>query len=322
MVPVVDLSRRHAARAPPTSRRSSECWARATCCSGPSSRPSSPSCALVLGQRHAVGVVVRRLGVAAGAERPRRGDGRRGDRPGLHRGADRRRGVCYRGAPVLVDVDAATAGIDPTRAAEAVTGRTGAIIPVHLYGRPDGLRHRGLGVPVVEDAAQAHGAIDRSPARRRLLLLPDEEPGRDRRRWRGGDRRRDARRRGTAAAGPRVTEQYVHVDVSQNFRMSEIEAAFIRLQLARLDVDNSRRRAIARHYRLAAPNLRWHEDHPDHVFHLCVLRAVERDRVRAELEAAGARPRCTIRWRSRSSPPIGRWRRGRALSPRPGRRRR
>ena len=84
-----------------------------------------------------------------------------------------------------------------------------------------------------------------------------------------------------------MTEQYVHVDISQNFRMSEIEAAFIRLQLARLDVDNSRRRAIARHYRLAAPNLRWHDDHPDHVFHLCVLRTAERDRMRAELEAAG-----------------------------------
>ena len=49
-----------------------------------------------------------------------------------------------------------------------------------------------------------------------------------------------------------MTEQYVHVDISQNFRMSEIEAAFIRLQLARLDVDNSRRRAIARRYRQGA----------------------------------------------------------------------
>ena len=67
-----------------------------------------------------------------------------------------------------------------------------------------------------------------------------------------------------------MTEQYVHVDISQNFRMSEIEAAWLRLQLAALDVDNARRRAIARHYRPAAPAPAWHDDHPDHVFHLCV----------------------------------------------------
>src|SRR5436189_3031877 len=62
------------------------------------------------------------------------------------------------GVPVFVDVDPETAGIDAAAAAAAVTDRTRAVIPVHLYGRPAEMPD--LGVPVLEDAAQAHGALD------------------------------------------------------------------------------------------------------------------------------------------------------------------
>ena len=159
-------------------------------------------------------------------------------------------------------------------------------MPVHLYGRPVDLAPLvALGIPIIEDAAQAHGAL-RSIAGAAAVysFYPTKNLGGI---GDGGAVATDDETLANAVRRLRVhgmTEQYVHVDISQNFRMSEIEAAFIRLQLARLDVDNSRRRAIARHYRLAAPNLRWHDDHPDHVFHLCVLRAVERDRMRAELD--------------------------------------
>jgi dTDP-3-amino-3,4,6-trideoxy-alpha-D-glucose transaminase len=84
-----------------------------------------------------------------------------------------------------------------------------------------------------------------------------------------------------------MTEQYVHVDVSQNFRMSELEAAWLRLQLADFEAATNRRRAIARHYRDAAPHLHWQADHPDHVFHLCVTRVDDRDVVREQLADAG-----------------------------------
>ena len=69
--------------------------------------------------------------------------------------------VCATGAaPVLVDVDAATATIDPAAVAAAITDRTRAIVVVHLYGRPAPVGPLlELGVPVVEDAAQAHGAL-------------------------------------------------------------------------------------------------------------------------------------------------------------------
>ena len=72
--------------------------------------------------------------------------------------------VTYTGAtPILVDIDPDTLGIDPDAVAKAITHRTRAVIPVHLYGQPaemDALleigRHRGIGV--IEDAAEAHGA--------------------------------------------------------------------------------------------------------------------------------------------------------------------
>ena len=84
-----------------------------------------------------------------------------------------------------------------------------------------------------------------------------------------------------------MTEQYVHVDVSQNFRMSELEAAWLRLQLVELEAATRRRREIARHYREVAPQLHWQTDHPDHVFHLCVARVPDRNAARAQLDDAG-----------------------------------
>jgi dTDP-3-amino-2,3,6-trideoxy-4-keto-D-glucose/dTDP-3-amino-3,4,6-trideoxy-alpha-D-glucose/dTDP-2,6-dideoxy-D-kanosamine transaminase len=69
--------------------------------------------------------------------------------------------------------------------------------------------------------------------------------------------------------------------------MSELEAAWLRLQLVDFEANTERRRAIARHFRDIAPHLAWQTDHPDHVYHLCVARFSNRDRARAELTAAG-----------------------------------
>jgi dTDP-4-amino-4,6-dideoxygalactose transaminase len=67
------------------------------------------------------------------------------------------------GVPVVADVDPATFCLDPASAEAAMTDRTRAVVPVHLYGHPADLDPlmtvcRGRGVAVVEDAAQAHGA--------------------------------------------------------------------------------------------------------------------------------------------------------------------
>jgi len=198
--------------------------------------------------------------------------------------------VCAVGAtPVAVDVDVETALIDVDRALDAVTTRTRAIVPVHLYGRPADLSPlREAGLAIVEDAAQAHGAVT-NPVGRAVTysFYPTKNVGGI------GDGGAVATADPELAAALRrrrvhgMTEQYVHVEVSQNFRMSELEAAWLRLQLPSLGADNARRAAIARHYRAAAPHLTWQSDHPDHVFHLCVARFTDRDAARAQLASAG-----------------------------------
>ena len=94
--------------------------------------------------------------------------------------------VCAVGAvPVPVDVDADTAAIDPTPSAAALTGRTRAIVPCTSTAGRRRRAARELGVPVVEDAAQAHGALaGRHRRGRGLPLLPDQERRRHRRRRR------------------------------------------------------------------------------------------------------------------------------------------
>jgi dTDP-4-amino-4,6-dideoxygalactose transaminase len=73
--------------------------------------------------------------------------------------------ITYTGAtPVLVDVDPLTGNLDPAQVPAALTTRTKAILPVHLYGRAadvDGIRAAAPSIPVLEDAAHAHGATSR-----------------------------------------------------------------------------------------------------------------------------------------------------------------
>jgi dTDP-3-amino-3,4,6-trideoxy-alpha-D-glucose transaminase len=191
--------------------------------------------------------------------------------------------------PVPVDVDPHTALIDPQRVEAAITARTRALMPVHLYGRPVDLDPiADLGIPVVEDAAQACGALTPSAsAAVTYSFYPTKNVGGI---GDGGavattdDRLAESIRRRRVHG---MTEQYVHLDISQNFRMSEIEAAWLRLQLPHLHEDNRRRAEIARHYHAAAPHVQWQADHPRHVYHLCVARFTDRDAARAELAAQG-----------------------------------
>jgi dTDP-4-amino-4,6-dideoxygalactose transaminase len=198
--------------------------------------------------------------------------------------------VCAVGAvPVPVDVELGTAALDSDIVGRAITARTRAIIVVHLYGRPAAVAPLlGFGVPVVEDAAQAHGALGAvSGAAAVYSFYPTKNVG--------GIGDGGAVVTADAALAETVrrlrvhgmTEQYVHVDISQNHRMSELEAAWLRLQLPELGADNERRRAIARRYRAAAPHLDWQLDHDDHVVHQCVMRVADRDGARAALLERG-----------------------------------
>lgn len=190
--------------------------------------------------------------------------------------------------PVLVDVDPATACITEQTVAAARTPLTTAVIVVHLYGYPiEELPSTDL--IVIEDAAQATGAL-RDPGRSAATaysFYPTKNLGGI---CDGGaivtsDTSLAKQARQLRVHG--MTEQYVHVEISQNFRMSELAAAWLRLGLDELAADNAARRRIARDCRSAAPQLCWQQDHDDHVFHLNVFRTRERQRVRETLTAAG-----------------------------------
>ena len=100
--------------------------------------------------------------------------------------------------PVFVDIDPPTYTMDPDALEAAITPRTKAVIPVHLYGHPaemDAMMEVAAqhGLRVIEDCAQAHGArykgrvVGHDGRSWLLLVLPDEESGRDGRRRRGGE---------------------------------------------------------------------------------------------------------------------------------------
>ena len=192
--------------------------------------------------------------------------------------------VCATGAsPVFADVERNTATIDVEQAAAAVTERTRVVIPVHLYGRPATVPD--IGFPVLEDAAQAHGALEpQAPsAAAAYSFYPTKNLGGI---GDGGavvtdDADLAAQIRLLRAHG--LAGDYEHTAVTGNSRLSEIEAAVLRVELRRLPDWNARRQVIARAYRAAAPDMRWQAPHDRHVYHLCVARVDDRDAFRARM---------------------------------------
>ncbi len=188
--------------------------------------------------------------------------------------------------PVLADVDPTSACVDTAGVEQARSARTRAAIVVHLYGYPAAPLETDL--LVVDDAAQAHGALRHAHSSvAAYSFYPTKNLGGigDGGAVVSGDPAVAAAVRRLRVHG--MTEQYRHEQISQNFRMSEVEAAWLELALETLTADNERRRSIAAHYRAAAPQLRWQRDHPDHVHHLAVFRSADRDVTRDLLGELG-----------------------------------
>jgi dTDP-4-amino-4,6-dideoxygalactose transaminase len=186
-----------------------------------------------------------------------------------------------------IDVDQKTACITTETVAAGRTPRTKAVIVVHLYGYPADLPDTDL--LVIEDAAQAHGALH-DPGRSAATaysFYPTKNLGGI------GDGgavvtdHSDLAERVRRLRVHGMTARYVHEVVSQNFRLSEVEAAWLRLALEDLTVDVERRRAIVAAYRRAAPNLRWQADDPRHAYHLAVFRSRDRTNTRGALDTVG-----------------------------------
>lgn len=211
--------------------------------------------------------------------------------------------VSYAGAkPVPVDVEPSFYNLDPSKVEAAVTSRTKAIMPVHLYGHPADMgpireiAHRH-GLRVIEDAAQAHGASYHGA---RCGTLGDAAgfsfyPGKNLGAFTDAgavvtndplvaEKVRRLRNYGAAV-------KYQHEVQGINSRIDELTAAFLRVKLASLDEWNARRQRLAEQYRagledlagLVLPNVA-----PGcvHAWHLFVIRHPERDRLQKWLAEA------------------------------------
>jgi dTDP-4-amino-4,6-dideoxygalactose transaminase len=201
--------------------------------------------------------------------------------------------IARRGAtPVFAEIDPVTLNLDVEDAAAKVTERTRAIIPVHLFGRLMDVRSLvELGVPVLEDAAQAFGAPGVAQVgaistfsffpTKNLFCLGD-----------GGlvaanDEELAERVRLLSFHGSRDKETFDLV--GYNSRLDELQAAFLRVFLPELAGWNEGRRAAAARYaELGLGELvEIPQDEPGHVYHLFVCRSGERDAIRAALTDAG-----------------------------------
>ncbi len=204
--------------------------------------------------------------------------------------------------PVLVEPDPATFNLDAALIGRAVTPRTRAILPVHLYGQTADMtainavaqRH---GLLVIEDSAQAHGACH---AGVRAGALGDAS----------GHSFFPSKNFGALGDGGAVTtndaqlaeviralrnygsrEKYMNERQGVNSRLDELQAALLRVKLQRLDADNARRRALAKRYcegiRHAAIALPAVAPGNEPVWHVFVVRAPNRAQLQQHLQQHG-----------------------------------
>jgi dTDP-4-amino-4,6-dideoxygalactose transaminase len=205
--------------------------------------------------------------------------------------------------PVFVDVDPETRCMDPGRLAAAIGPRTAAIVPVHLYGRPAPMEEIlavADGIPVLEDAAQAHGAelngrrAGSLGAAAGFSFYPTKNLGAM---GDGGavvtdDAELAAAVRSLRHHGADPQDANLHVRRGSTARLDNLQAALLRLKLPHLDAWNDSRRATAARYRDALGELPVALPPGDpeggrHVYHLFALALDDRDRVLAELRSEG-----------------------------------
>ncbi len=211
--------------------------------------------------------------------------------------------ISYVGAkPVYVDIDDTTFNLDPKFIERAITPRTKAVMPVHLYGHPfdvDAISSvcRKHKLPLVEDAAQAHGAKYKGKTVGTFgeiscfSFYPGKNLGAC---GEGGalvtnntafDRRaRSLREHGS-------TVRYYHDEIGYNYRMEGIQGATLGVKLKHLAKwTNERRRVAHRYHELLAgtPLQLPHEaDYAQSAWHLYVVRHPRRDDLKKHLEANG-----------------------------------
>lgn len=202
--------------------------------------------------------------------------------------------------PVLIEPDEATYNLDPHLIEAAITERTKAILPVHLYGQcadmdPICAIAKKHGLKVVEDAAQAHAATYRG---RKTGSLGDA----------AGFSFYPGKNLGALGDGGAVTtsddalaeairalrnygsqEKYHNIYKGMNSRLDEIQAAILRVKLKYLDEDTDKRRQVAKVYlsgllsQSSGLTLPYVADYGTHAWHLFVVRTPQREQLAAFL---------------------------------------
>jgi len=211
--------------------------------------------------------------------------------------------ISYCGAdPIFVDIDPATGNLDPKLIERAITPRTRAILPVHLYGRPADMepireiaaRHN---IRILEDAAQAHGARYRGKrlgglaAAAAFSFYPTKNLAAY---GEGGALTTDddqIAKYARAARSHGQTARYEHEFIGFNYRMHGFQGAILRVKLRHLYAWTARRQEIAREYRrlLAGARVEMPADDPrdECVYHQFVIYVSNRNAVISQLAARG-----------------------------------
>lgn len=212
--------------------------------------------------------------------------------------------ITYTGAtPVFVDVDPTTQNLDPGRLPEVLGPATRCVLPVHLYGAAvdmAGIRRAAPGIPILEDAAHAHGATYAGEPTGGLgdlaafSFYPSKVMGAlgD-----GGAVTTDseelaARIRQLRYMG-QAGEKHDHQVVGYQERLDELQAAFLRVKLRHLEDQVAGRRHVAARYGhwLAGTPVEppAHDPHGRHAYYMYTIQTEDRDELERTLAAAGIR---------------------------------
>ena len=210
--------------------------------------------------------------------------------------------ISWTGAtPVFVDIDPDTYTINVEQVAHAVTGRTKAVVPVHLYGQcadmdPLLALAQEHALWVIEDAAQAHGATYKGRKAGSmghlgcLSFYPSKNLGAC------GDAGAITTNDTTLAERLRLLRnygqmlKYHHSSQGYNSRLDELQAAILRVKLRYLDHWNSARQTLATQYdELLADRVETPQVRPgnSHIYHLYVIQSEDRDTLQQALQAKG-----------------------------------
>ena len=208
------------------------------------------------------------------------------------------------GKIVFVDIDPKTYTIDVSKIEDKITKKTKAIIPVHLYGQPSDMRPimelaKEYNLKIIEDAAQAHGAEYKG---KKVGSIGDVGcfsfyPGKNLGAY--GDAgmittnsKEIVKRVKLLRNHGRITKKYEHEIEGYSSRLDNLQAAILRVKLKYLNQWNDMRRKNARKYNGLLNNIGgiitlYEADYAKHVYHLYVIRAEGRDKLREELKSKG-----------------------------------